>query len=1023
MVATAIRRRALAGARGLARALALLVIFAASLAVAPEAYALGQKEDPLRQADALIAEQKYDEAIVFLTDFIAKNPDRFDEAQARLRTIMSKRDEYNKKGEQLIALMRDHPDQRELILKKIEDMKSIMREDPQTMAFINSSRLAAAFVYNKSQADAIFEQGRALLDQGKYADAARLYVTGFVYYRDIFDEGPYDALTKKTVASLVDGIKAESEAFAKGQATYVQAVEAFAKALEAGDPGAAAAAWPAARDAFRERARHRDLVVNAGRSLARMDGPVKAIDGRDNDAAFLPFAFRFTNGRTEAEKPEGVSGAMDAQWAALMGRVETALAKGMSSRYAAAETAWAEGRWADAATAFDATAALATPGLEALGLWSLLAPTEISPTLTRLGRLVLGPKAALYESARLRAQAALSGARLSRLRATESADLAAANDYASRLGPEDALAEVLARLSAARTAIAGTGAGMEAEGAAIAGLGTELARWKGRGLDEAAEEALLSAGTGRVQAAREAATADAIAVYSAALGFEFGRLETDLGTRRDAVAKGQSLVDGVPLESGGGAAVDASVLAHYPGQSIQSMTSEAASVADLRARIDGYLKRISAEPASVVSAPNVQSWVAKAGELAAAAADLEAQRQKTLAAAQERKRVAELRKTEGNTAFSDAQRLLAAKNYIDAMARLDRSRESYDASLDAEEDAALRASWASKIDALRADISDKARSYIVALTSKGRDYYYAGLYADSKNVLSQAQVLSSTFSGGADPIVESWLERTNRALSVNSGIHVLPTDANYAMVSQNLSLAWLYFQKGKELCTPRNTPEGEDQLRKARDQVNQILDVYPLNQDANVLSLRIDQILDPALYKQEFAEKLATALATIKNPTKDTIAQLSNLSNVDPNWPGLKSALNQANAAFYRTVPAEPADQRRARELITMAKAVADSGDLARLPAALDYIQQAVQLDPDNAQATAVNSRLMALRAKASLAALAPADEARYRSAVQEFQNGNYIQANAIVESLLQIPQYRYSQRLLDLSKKIKARL
>jgi len=106
-----------------------------------------------------------------------------------------------------------------------------------------------------------------------------------------------------------------------------------------------------------------------------------------------------------------------------------------------------------------------------------------------------------------------------------------------------------------------------------------------------------------------------------------------------------------------------------------------------------------------------------------------------------------------------------------------------------------------------------------------------------------------------------------------------------------------------------------------------------------------------------------------------------------------------------------------------MAKAVADSGDLARLPAALDYIQQAVQLDPDNAQATAVNSRLMALRAKASLAALAPADEARYRSAVQEFQNGNYIQANAIVESLLQIPQYRYSQRLLDLSKKIKARL
>lgn len=1021
MVATAVRRRAVPGARGLARALALLVILAASLAAAPKAYALGQKEDPLRQADALIAEQKYDEAIVFLTDFIARNPDRFDEAQARLRTIMSKRDNYNKKGEQLIALMRDHPDQRELILKMIEDMKSIMREDPQTMAFINSSRLAAAFVYNKAQSDAIFEQGRALLDQGKYAEAAHLYVTGFEYYRDIFDEGPYDAITKKTVASLVDSIKAESEAFSKVQTAYVQAVEAFARALESGDPVAAAAAWPAARDAFRERASHRDLVVNAGRALARMDGPVKAIDGRDNDAAFLPFAFRFTNGRTEAEKPEGISGAMDTEWTALLGRVETALAAGMSARYAAAEAAWSAGRWADAATAFDATAALAAPGLEALSLWSLLAPTEISPTLTRLGRLVIGPKAALYESARLRAEVALSGARLARLRGTETADLATADDYASRLGPQDALAEVLSRLSASRSAIAATGAGMEAEGAALDRLGAELARWKGRGLDDAAEAAILAAAAGRAQVSRDAAAADAIAVYAVALGFEYGRLENDLGTRRDAVARGQALVDGLPPDSG--AAADASVLEHYPGQSIQSMTGEAATIADLRSRIDGYLKRLSAEPEAVVSAPSVQSWALKAQELATAAADLEAQRQKTLAAAQERKRVAELRKTEGNNAFADAQRLLAARNYIDALTRLDRSRESYDASLDAEEDAALRASWASKIDALRADISDKARTYIVTLTSKGRDYYYAGLYADSKNVLSQAQVLASAFSGGADPIVESWLERTNRALSVNSGIHVLPTDANYAMVSQNLSLAWLYFQKGKDLCTPKNTPEGEDQLRKARDQVNQILDVYPLNQDANVLALRIDQILDPALYRQEFAERLATAMATIKNPTKDTIAQLSNLSNVDPNWPGLKSAINQANAAFYRTVPAEPADQRRARELIAMAKAVADSGDLARLPTALDYIQQAVQLDPDNEQASAVNSRLMSLRAKASLAALAPADEARYRSAVQEFQNGNYIQANAIVESLLQMPQYKYSQRLLDLSKKIKARL
>lgn len=1023
MVATAIRRRAAPRTSGLLRALVLFAIFAVSLAAAPEAYALGQKEDPLAQADQLIKEQKFDEAILFLTDFIAKNPDRFDEAQTRLRTIMDKRDDYNKKGEELIAIMRDHPDQKELILKKIEDMKGIMREDPQTVAFINSSRLAAAFVYNKAQADAIFEQGRALIDQGKYADAARLYVGGFVYYRDIFDDGPYDAITKKTVASLVDSIKAESEAFARSQASYSQAVSAFAKALDSGDPAAAAAVWPAANDALRERAAHRDLVVNAGRALARMDGPVKAIDGRDNDAAFLPFAFRFANGRTEAEKPEGISGTMDTQWASFMGDVESALAKGMASRYAAAEAAWNSGKWTEAAAGFDATAALATPGLEALGLWSLLVPTEVSPSLTKLGRSVIGPKAALYESAKLRAAAAVSGARLARLRASAAGDLGAATEYAGRLGPEDALADALALLASSRSAIASLGTGIDAEGRAIALLEAELGRWKGRGLDDAVEAAILAAHAERAKASRASIEADAISVYSLALGFEYGRLEAEFGTRRDAITRGQALVDGIPLGGGGTADQDAIVLAHYPGQSIQSMTAEGSNLADFRTRLSGYQKRISAEPAAVTSDPAIQDWMAKAQSLASAAADLETQRQKTLVAAQDRKRVAELRKVEGNNAFTEAQRLLGVKNFADAITRLDRSRESYDASLEAEEDASLRASWAAKVDSLRAEISDKARVHIVSLTTKGRDYYYAGLYADSKNVLSQAQALASRFSGGADPIVESWLERTNRALSVNSGMHVLPTDANYAMVSQNLSLAWLYFQKGKTLCTPKNTPDGETQLKKAREQVNQILDVYPQNQDANVLALRIDQILDPELYKQEFAEKLAAAMASIRNPTKETMAQLANLSSVDPSWPGLKAAINQANAAFYKTVPAEPADQRRARELVAMARAVADAGDLARLPAALNYIQQAVQLDPDNEETTAVNSRLMALRSRASLVTLAPADETRYRSAVQEFQNGNYIQANAIVESLLQVPQYRYSQRLLDLSRKIKARL
>ena len=64
-------------------ALAIMLLLLCSAA----AWGFGGREDPLLYADKLISEQKYDEAILYLTDFMKNNPDRFDAAQARLRKI------------------------------------------------------------------------------------------------------------------------------------------------------------------------------------------------------------------------------------------------------------------------------------------------------------------------------------------------------------------------------------------------------------------------------------------------------------------------------------------------------------------------------------------------------------------------------------------------------------------------------------------------------------------------------------------------------------------------------------------------------------------------------------------------------------------------------------------------------------------------------------------------------------------------------------------------------------------------
>lgn len=117
----------------------------------------------------------------------------------------------------------------------------------------------------------------------------------------------------------------------------------------------------------------------------------------------------------------------------------------------------------------------------------------------------------------------------------------------------------------------------------------------------------------------------------------------------------------------------------------------------------------------------------------------------------------------------------------------------------------------------------------------------------------------------------------------------------------------------------------------------------------------------------------------------------------------------------------EPADQKRARDLLARVKTVVDAGDTARLKDAEGWLKTAAELDPDNKDLKIINGRIAALKDKASKAPLPPADQALYLSAVQSFTNGDKGTAYATVKALLE--KYPYSKILLDLKKKIEATL
>ncbi len=109
-------------------------------------YAFGAKEDPLVYIDKLIDEQKYDEAILYLTDFMKQYPERFDEAQSRLKRIVEIRAAYNEKAKDLLSVITKEPTNNEKKLAMIKELQSF-EKNPSTglKDFIDQTKSAALF--------------------------------------------------------------------------------------------------------------------------------------------------------------------------------------------------------------------------------------------------------------------------------------------------------------------------------------------------------------------------------------------------------------------------------------------------------------------------------------------------------------------------------------------------------------------------------------------------------------------------------------------------------------------------------------------------------------------------------------------------------------------------------------------------------------------------------------------------------------------------------------------------------------
>ncbi len=270
-------------------------------------------------------------------------------------------------------------------------------------------------------------------------------------------------------------------------------------------------------------------------------------------------------------------------------------------------------------------------------------------------------------------------------------------------------------------------------------------------------------------------------------------------------------------------------------------------------------------------------------------------------------------------------------------------------------------------------------------------------------------------------------EMVNTALSIKQGRIIYPEDPLYPEMSQLLQIAQQYYDKSL-IITNRN--EQKDLLNKAKNKVNEVKTIYPRNQAASILALKIDQKLDPSSFNTMFAEKIS-ALKKINYSRKDNQAlegynDLLDLYEINPNYSGLGSLISSVEMDLgMKARPVAQVDVSQAQELARQAQQLLNQAgrDENLLAQARAKANAALAINENNTLAYQVLDEISLRSGGQSAVILSAADEELYQSAVRDLQNDNVFAAKQKIDQLLQKPQNRRSAKILKLQKRIEALL
>ncbi|MCQ2572508.1 MAG: hypothetical protein MJ182_01300 [Treponema sp.] len=962
----------------------------------------------LSQIDVLIKETRYDQALEELNKYIIQNPENFDNAQARIERIMLARNRYSRLAEELIQLIIDEPDNSEKIYKITSELEHLEKyPSDRQLAFIRETRIAAEFNYFRKEYIRLHEETENLVHSGQYMAAARKAREGFELYQErFFDEWSQEDVVSpvKTALLNIDESLINYDAIQK---RITESVDAFVRAVDEEKKDEISTAWLAVQTDFMEFAVIRNQIYESGETFKNTFEYMKSISEEElTDASFLPFVTRFTVGQTD-NADTGIAGVMNSQWYSSMNRMKSAVSKKLQVY--------------ENLFAASLPEEIMTSSLSELNLQAVPNIQQYSNLAIRVNALNFNLSPDIYESDTVSFESECSYGYQIPVKIQEMYSLkqnveARFNVVKSVKEPESPAKAELERNSFCRTFLN--------EMAKVPLVSSEEEFLKSTEAFEVNGETLIAMKQKFQNYASEISDSvnetlrtgsERFCDYLKTAGVEF------LEQSRNDYSVAKLLFDGDESS-------EKSIIEKYPEKSL----SESAA---LNSKIDRQIEVISGHIALLPELQDISfsestrnelnSDIEKLNELKSSSSELASLCRTQIQNAQRARNEAELR-------FNQAESALRQDNFDVARTRLQNARTKYNEALALSFSEELQNRSDELLIQLGERINQKENEYVVSdvrrLKTQAKNEYYAGNFEAAENYLTQASARWAVTNVEEDLEITGLRALVTSALSMKTGRVILPSAPLYPEMSQILSVASQYYTEGSDLIKKGNSEEGIAQLQHALQKIQEVQLVYPLNQEASLLSLRIQKVLSPNDFDQMFARKVSEAKATYKNKDKQqqSYADLLDLYEINSKYPGLKELIYDVELEIgIRQRPVTKVVSNKASELTKEAQSIFNraKGNEDELRKALAKLDEAISLDPNNSSAINLKDKIQVSIGGKAAAVLSAEDESRYQVAILELQRNNLITANAIVEQLLQKDSNKNSTKILELRKKIKALL